>query len=132
MTLLDLLARNIGYVVQAPGGLGGECVDWSNLYLVEVRGQAAVQANAVDWAGKTIAGMTWVPNSATNYPKAGAIVVWHSNAGEGIGANGHIAVVLDADAMHLVTCDQNWPEGAPVSVILHPYPGVAGWFSPTP
>jgi len=129
MKLLDLLSRNLGEVVQAQGGLGGECVDLINLYLPEVLGLPEVHANAMDFAGKAIPGLSWVKNGATNYPAMGDIVVWGQSAAAGTGPNGHIAIALAADSMHLLTCDQNWLEGAPVAVILHGYVGVNGWFT---
>jgi len=45
---------------------------------------------------------------------------------------GHIALVLTADNLHILSADQNWPVGAPVSLVLHGYSGCLGWFAPTP
>jgi len=131
MTLLGLLQRCLGTIVQARGGLGGECVDWINVYLQSVLGQTGIQKNAVDWATVEVNGFTWTVNGATNYPHKGAIVVWGQNQVVGTGPNGHIALCIAADPMHLLAADQNWPDGAPVSIIEHSYAGVLGWHEPS-
>lgn len=129
MTLLDFAASYVGRVVTAPGGLGGQCVDLANLYITEVLGKAPVRANAKDWPAFA-SSMYWVPNGPSNAPSPGALVVWRPKPGVQIDPNGHIALALMADAMHLITLDQNWPDGAPVSLVLHSYRGVAGWLLP--
>ncbi len=130
VTLLALLTRCLGTRVQAKGGLGGECVDWANIYLANVWGQTAIQRNASDWATVEVNGFAWTANGLSNYPPAGSLVVWGQSAAAETGPNGHIAVALPADSMHLLTCDQNWPEGRPVSIVQHTYAGVLGWQTP--
>ena len=49
MTLLDFVWMTDGRIVTAPGGLGGQCVDLVNEYLVQCFDLAPVRANAVDW-----------------------------------------------------------------------------------
>lgn len=127
MRALAFLAANVGRVVTAPGGYGGQCVDLLNLFLLDVQGQPEIHANAVDWRNARIAGMRWVENSPTNSPPAWSIVVWSQYAPHGIGVYGHIALAVSADGLTLVTFDQNWPDGAPCSLIVHDYGGVVGW-----
>jgi len=122
---LAFAMRYLGHQVQAPGGIGGECVDLANLYLLAL-GHPHVYRNAADWAGMALPGFIWQANSPANYPASGDIAVWHSDGPEGIGANGHIAVVLVADSMQLLTLDQNWSVRV-VTLQLHSYAGVAGW-----
>lgn len=130
MRFLAFVRLYRGRLVQAPGGLGGQCVDLINVYLLDVWSKPEIHANAVDWAQRTIQGMTWEPNGPANHPPTGAIVVWRQYAPSGIGINGHIAVCIAADAMDLVTFDQNWPEGSSCQFVLHDYGGVVGWFRP--
>ncbi len=130
MRLLSFVRLNRGRVVQAPGGLGGQCVDLTNLYLVDVWAKPEIHANAVDWPRAAIQGMTWEPNAPANSPPTGSIVIWGPYAPHGIGVFGHIAVALVADAMDLITFDQNWPDGAPCQLTMHDYGGVIGWFRP--
>jgi hypothetical protein len=123
----------VGRVLTAPGGVGGQCVDLINVYLV-ARGGAPVRANAADFArAGAVPGWRWVPNGPGNAPVAGDIVVWRANvAGEGIGPYGHIALAMAADSMQLLTLDQDWPYGAPVALVWHRYAGVEGWHTPVP
>lgn len=126
--LLSFAYAALGRVVTAPGGMGGQCVDLCNLWLVR-EGCSEAHRNAKDWAGG-VPGTVWVPNAATNSPPAGAVVVWVPKRNVAIDPNGHVAIAVYADVMHLVTLDQNWPDGAPVSFVLHTYAGVAGWCIP--
>jgi hypothetical protein len=130
VTLLALLAARLGQRVRASGGLGGECVDWSNLYIAECYGLPHVFRNAVDWSQIRLSGFTWVFNTPTNSPSAGSVVVWHAYPPLGIGLSGHVAVAVASDVMHLLSADQNWPEGAPVSLVVHTYAGIVGWHAP--
>lgn len=131
MSLLTWARGLQGAHVAAPGGLGGQCVDLANLYLAHL-GYPAVRANAADWAGPgRVPGWRWTANGPVNAPPAGALVVWRANVpAVGIGPFGHIAIALAADGDGLLTLDQGWPPGAPVSAVLHVYGGVAGWHTP--
>jgi hypothetical protein len=128
MSPLTFAAKYLGQRVTAPGGLGGECVDLINLWLDYAYHLPPVRANAADWRNDTIPGSIWVVNGPMNFPAAGSIVVWGESAEAGTGPNGHIALALYGDPLHFLSCDQNWPEGAPVSLRLHTYAGVKGWF----
>jgi hypothetical protein len=127
MRVLDFLDILLGHRVTAPGGDGGQCVDLVNLYLMRVLGLPQIHANAVDWANVRLAGRSWVVNLPRNAPARGDIVVWGREPKVGTGVNGHIAIALTADDMVLLSFDQNWPEGAPVSIVVHTYAGVLGW-----
>jgi hypothetical protein len=129
LTPLAFANRHLGQRVTAPGGIGGQCVDLINVWLIDSRGLPAVRLNAVDWAGKKLPGLAWVANKPANVPPRGAIVVWGESADVGTGVDGHIAINLTADAMTLCTCDQNWG-GEIVTLQLHSYHGVLGWHVP--
>lgn len=130
MKLLDFVARYNGQFLTAPGGIGGQCVDLSNQYLIDVLSDQPVRANAIDWRLASIVGMRWVANTPTNAPPAGALVVWKEYAPHGIGQYGHIALALVSDTNHLITFDQDWPIGSPCALTLHDYGGVLGWHAP--
>lgn len=123
--------RQLGRLVTAPGGVGGQCVDLVNLYVM-ARGAPPLRRNAVDWAlPGALLRWSWEPNGPSNFPGAGAVVVWKGNVtAVGTGPYGHIAVVLAADAMTLLSLDQGWPPGAPVGLVWHSYRGVSGWWTP--
>ncbi len=129
LSALAFAQRHLGQRVTAPGGLGGQCVDLADLWLIEGRGGQPVRLNAKDWVGARIPGLKFTANTATNVPPRGALVVWGPAPEVGIGEFGHIALNLTADAMVLCSCDQNW--GAElVSLELHSYHGVLGWLAP--
>ena len=130
MSVLGFVAKYRHRFVTAPAGLGGQCVDLANEYLIEERHQPKVWADAAQWRFATIPGMVWVQNTPTNYPSIGSLVVWGMYQPHEIGPAGHIAVVLVADPMELCKFDQNWPEGTPCEMQIHDYGGVLGWHSP--
>lgn len=127
MSLATFISRHYGSMVTAPGGLGGQCVDLANLWVVEELHAEPLRLNARDWATAIVPASVWTPNSATNFPAPGDIVVWRPYPPLDIGVFGHIAVCLLADALRLITIDQDWPIGAPVKLTVHSYQGVAGW-----
>ena len=126
-TLADFIGQVYGTIVTAPAGVGGECVDLADLYALLCYGTPHVYRNAVDWAQGSIPGWGWIPNQPTNYPHTGDLVVWGASAAAGTGPNGHIAIALSASSMKIVSVDQNWPRGSPVTLRLHSYDGVLGW-----
>lgn len=130
--LLEFAAARIGRVVDAPGGEGGQCVDLVELW-TSALGAERIPGNAVDlYANAAASQWQKVSNGPSNYPAAGDIVIWGKSAAVGISAYGHCSICLVADAWWLLTLDQNWPPGAPVAVVLHPYTGVKGWLRRTP
>lgn len=129
MNVVAWARGQVGQLLTAPGGAGGQCVDLANVYLL-ARGAAPVRRDAADWAVRPIGPRwQWVPNGPANAPGVGDIVVWKAEVpSEGIGPYGHIAVCMAADSMALLTLDQDWPEGSPVALVWHGYRGVVGWW----
>lgn len=130
MKLLTFLHDNLGQSLKATGGLGGECVDAVNVYLVDVWAHDPIHLNAIDWGHALLSGWAWEPNGPLNSPPFGAIVVWGAAPAVGITAFGHVAVNLLANSLTLLTMDQNWPAGAPLTLVVHSYVGVLGWWTP--
>lgn len=130
MSLLSCIFTHLGHRLTAPGGLGGGCVGWVNIYLQDVFATPPVHANAVDWKHAAIPGFARVTNGPTNFPPYGAIVVWGPSPLVGITVFGRVAVAVLADSMRLLTLDQNWPEGSPLALVAHSYAGVLGWWVP--
>lgn len=127
---LHFLLSHLHQRVQAPGGIGGQCVDVCNLYLLQVWAQPPVRANAIDWRAAKVAGWQWVENGPTNYPPQGAIVVWCEDAAVGTGPYGDVAIAIDADAQEMLVYGQNWPEGAGCEFRANTFQGVSGWLMP--
>ena len=128
--LLPFVARWRGQICNFPGGAGGQCVDLANQFLQDYWKAAPRRLNAVDWARTVLPGMVWTPNSPSNTPPAGSLVVWGPNAKEEIGEAGHIAIAVYGEVMGFLSFDQNWPDGAPCSLVTHEYGGVLGWHQP--
>ena len=130
MNVVHWAATMAGKLVAAPGGLGGQCVDLANLYML-ARGFKEVHANAIDWAkaGTLPPPWHWVANAPLNHPHLGDLAVWGEESAVGTGQYGHIAVVLAGDALELLSLDQDWPIGSPASLVLHDYRGVRGWWA---
>lgn len=127
MDTLGFVNKHLQAFATAPGGVGKQCVDLVNLYLIERWGRPPVRLNAVDWRSASIDGYQWTANSPDNSPSIGDLVVWGPYAPLGVGPYGHIALCLLADSSHIVSFDQDWPFGAPCSLQLHGYGGVLGW-----
>jgi hypothetical protein len=114
-----------GKRITAPGGIGGECVDLANEYILEVFGFPHEWKNALDWFGASPDKFDWVlndPKNLTQLPPRGALMVW--GPGPYTGPNGqHIDVVLSAGPQNFVGFDQNWPIGANAHHVVHDYVG---------
>lgn len=128
--LLSFIKAHLGRRVTSPGGLGGECVDLIELWLLELN-HPTVPGNAVDlWRNAPTSAYQLVANGPVNAPAPGDVIVWHRAPAVGIGPNGHTAVAVAADSNCILSLDQNWPDGAYVALVVHPYVGVTGWLHP--
>jgi hypothetical protein len=127
VTLATWIAGVLGRYVRADADNLASCVSLVNDYMSQAIDAPHWSGNAVDIAAQHQLGWQWVANGPVNYPAQGDIAVWGLDAGAGTSAWGHCAVVLVADPGRLITLDQNWPHGAPVSVVAHTYAGVRGW-----
>lgn len=113
------------------GLYGPQCMDLVEQYVADVLGLPGLGGNAVDlW--KLALGRGWVrvPNTPTNHPPPGCIVVWGESPTAGTGRYGHAAVSLLADRSYLGSLDQNWPVGSAIHLQEHNYAGVLGWLQP--
>jgi hypothetical protein len=117
--------------VDFDGAYGAQCVDLVQFYLRDVLRLSPLSGNAVDaWRLPLPRGLVRHTNTPINFPAQGDIVVWGQDYASGVGPNGHISVALLADALHLLTFDQNWPAGSPCAFVVHTYSGVLGWLAP--
>jgi hypothetical protein len=105
-----------------PGGAGGQCVDLVE-YWVTGNGFGRFFGNAIDVAGQRWSGAVWTPNTPTNVPNPGDVVVW----GGAVGVNGHVDIFVAGDVSSFTGFDQNWPIGAACHHVHHDYHGVLGW-----
>lgn len=130
-TLDAFQAQHLGAYLDYDGLYGAQCVDLIDFYCRDVLGIPIVWANAVDWWQRDGAYLQWTANRVgdpSSKPARGDIVVWGPDQRVGTGVFGHIAICLDpGDGLRFLSLDQNWPAGAPVSVITHTFEGVIGW-----
>jgi CHAP domain len=131
MKLVQFASNYAGRSVVFPGGIGGQCMDLAEIYNRDCLGRPALGGNAIDQARRRLPGLIWIPNTASNWPQPGDLVIWNMAHAVNVGRYGHIAICLAADSWALITLDQNWPTGADTAVRLHLYTGVAGWQHPT-
>jgi hypothetical protein len=104
----------------------GQCVGLVEAWL-DTNKKPHIQGNAVDLLKNADVHTYRVfHNSPSNFPPSGAIVCWDSTWGSG---DGHTAIALFANVMHLVVFEQNDPVGSPPIVATHGYSGVAGWIT---
>lgn len=128
--LLTFIREHLGRRVTSPGGLGGECVDLVELWLLALN-HPTVPGNATDlWGNAPTSAYELVANGPANFPQPGDVIVWHRMPAVGIGSPGHTAICVAGDAMTLLTLDQNWPSGAYTALVVHTYQGVTGWLHP--
>lgn len=128
MSLMDLIAQLLGKHIDYDGAYGPQCTDLVEVYIQRCHSLPPIPGNGGDfYANAPGALWTKTPNGPFNYPDPGDIVCWGISPAMGIGAAGHVGVCVMADDMHLISLDQNWPVGAPVSLVLHSFVGVQGW-----
>lgn len=128
---LSWIHSQLGHRLDLDAAYGAQCMDLIGAYMVQVLHMPRLPGNAVDVAHVRPAGLRWIANGPSNAPAPGDFVVWRGDVpSKGIGPFGHIAICVAADSMTLLSCDQNWPEGAPVALVWHDYEGVAGWQHP--
>lgn len=126
--LYDWIASRDQVRVTAPGGLGGQCMDLVNDYLLSVRMVLALRCNAVDLPAHRPGRAGWTANGPLNFPSPGAIVVWGPSVTLRIGEFGHTAIAVLANPGQILSLDQNWPEGNVTHLVTHQYHSVIGWW----
>jgi len=123
MTLTNFIIKYNGKWLEVAGSVGAEnqCVDLANAYIREVLGLPIIEwTNAVDFPSKAGDNYDWIPNTLTNIPKEGDIIVWKPSPG-------HIAVFIEGNVDTFKSFDQNFPTGSPCHIQNHTYLNVTGW-----
>lgn len=138
MTLQDFVNVWDGCDVSFPNVQLNQCMALMHRYLSEVLNIQDIATCAVPQASELATSypnyhnaqlFDWTPNTPTNVPPAGAIMVWGANSDVGI-PEGHVAINLDqADVMSFVSLDSNFPTGSKVHKQKHSYTDVSGWLT---
>lgn len=121
MNLKQWYDTTLGRAIDVDGAYGAQCVDLANDYVRRVHGDGRFSGNAIDAAGQRLRGAIWIANTPNNYPSPGDVVVWS------FAPYGHIAVVLFATPLNLVSLDQNWNSIARAEPATHDYRWCLGW-----
>jgi hypothetical protein len=111
------------------GSYGTQCMDLAHFYKYIVLGihdktTLSAPTAAQVWGLNYPTLFDKIPNSPTNFPLRGDIIIW----GTTIGSAGHIAICTKADKDNFESFDANWPVGSNPHLQAHTYNGVLGWF----
>lgn len=93
-----------GSVLDYDGVYGAQCVDLIKYYYVFL-GNDAVNGNGKDYATNSLpSGWTRIQYYSGFVPQPGDVAVWTT----GGGGNGHVAIVISANASTMTVVEQNW------------------------
>jgi hypothetical protein len=102
-------------------GARNQCVDLANAFIRDALGLPIIEwTNAVDFPEAAGDKYEFIPNTPTNVPKQGDLIIWKPSPG-------HIAIFIEGDAKKFKSFDQNFPTGSPCHVQDHDYTNVRGW-----
>lgn len=134
MPLLSFVGLDLGKDLDVDHAYGKQCVDLANKYAQVVWGAPYFKGNgAVDF-WNTYDKRFWTPiansTETNNHPNPGDVVIWKMNAHAGTGIYGHVAICLSSTAQLMHLYSQNYPTGAPCSLLNLGFDGVVGWLAP--
>jgi hypothetical protein len=128
ITLQQFLTRYNGKYIEVAGTPNAlnQCVDLANAYIRDVLDLPIIEwTNAIDFPGRAGDKYLWIPNTPTNVPQEGDIIVWGNSPG-------HIAIFLEGNVNTFKSFDQNYPLGSPAHIQGHTYANVIGWLRAKP
>jgi hypothetical protein len=118
------------------GAFGAQCVDLARFYFAEVCGldqQPAGVVGARDFYLKfdrdpvLKENFIKIPNIPDFIPSSGDVVIWDKSK---TNPYGHIAIFVKGDVKAFNSFDQNFPAGAPCTLVHHTYTNVLGFLRP--
>lgn len=108
---------------------GAQCVNLPNVWMQNI-GAEQFPGNAATFEFDSHPDCDWIPNTPTNYPMPGDIVVWAASSAAGL-PYGHVDLGLQgANVNNFTGFDQNWPLNSPCHSEWHNYNDVAGFLRP--
>lgn len=134
MNYKEFVSTYLGKPTDYDGAYGVQCVDLIKLYLDKVFGiKAGSWGNAkyywinFDKHSELTKNFTKVSNTASFVPKAGDIMVWDGDKGNGAG---HVAICTgEGTTSYFYSYDQNW-NGKAMKKVKHDYKDVYGVLRP--
>lgn len=128
MTLDEFKRQYLNKYVDFDGVYNYQCVDLIKFYNRDVVKAPPIQGNAKDYIRNPLPSHYILnANTPLYIPPYGSIAIWNGNVGKGFG---HVSIVLTAKLFTFESLDQNWPEGAVVSIVKHNYKNVEGFLVP--
>lgn len=125
ITLKQFIDKYIGRKVDYDGYYGAQCMDLYRFYVKEVL--ELPQTPRVPGAYKVwdtaTADFEKIKNTPNGVPQPGDIMIWN----EGIGKNGHIGIVTEANVNSFKVFEQNSPPGGACRIGTYTYNHVIGW-----
>lgn len=102
---------------------GAQCVNVPNTWWA-TRAVSNLFGDARDWYGQSTTSLQWHVMSSRLRPRVGDVAVWVP--GGEVSDFGHVSVVMWDYGAKVLSLDQDWPTGAPVSYVLHDREVLAG------
>lgn len=127
MSLHEFIKKYNNKFVEAGGSPNAlnQCVDLVNQYIAEILGLPKILGtDANNLHRKAGSKYTWIPNTPTNKPKNGDIIIWS------LGKWGHTGIFVEGNNITFKSFDQNYPKGTPSHIQSHNYNNVLGWLRP--
>jgi CHAP domain len=114
LSLSDFIAKFTGVCTGAPGwSPPNQCTDLAAQWVANLCLPVQFAGDAVNWAGESVEGFTWVENTGKLVPSPGDLVVFgpaDATCAEGVGSDGHVDICVSASASDdsWTGFDQNW------------------------
>lgn len=132
MTIDEFLTKYANKKWDFDGYWGAQCFDLFQFYNRDVVGGGFVSGGSAKDIWQTYPKDLYeqIPNSPTNYPRKGDVVVW----GDKYGPYGHVAICSeDGNPDTFTVLSQNDPVGVPsIYKTYSDWKGVLGWLRPKP
>jgi hypothetical protein len=136
LSLSGFISKFTGVCTGYPGwSPSNQCTDICLQWVTNVCLPVQFQGNAIDWAGESVQGFTWVPNAPNSVPSPGDIVIFGPSNTDGVGSVGHVDICVSASVSSSTWqgFDQNWQtdwNGScyPPQLVTHSWnENVLGW-----
>jgi len=109
--LSGFISKFTGVCTGYPGwSPSNQCTDLCLQWAANVCLPVQFSGNAINWAGESVKGFTWVPNTPNSVPSPGDIVVFGPSSTDGVGSAGHVDICVSASVSSSTWqgFDQNW------------------------
>jgi hypothetical protein len=134
--LSGFISKFTGVCTGYPGwSPSNQCTDLCLQWVANVCLPVQFSGNAINWAGESVKGFTWVPNAPNSVPSPGDIVVFGPSSTDGVGSAGHVDICVSANVSSSTWqgFDQNWTTNwngscYPPQLVTHNWnENVLGW-----